>query len=169
VPVNPLLLTFECLSQSLRNLVRISWRLSPISTAYFTNPSDQSVYPLSLIGKGYEKTESQSYITADGQSASLSWNKAPIWDLRPDFYYCQTIAGLLMWALSLTRGRSVVYNCCWSSLAQSFSGPVGLVTIFYCLIFETSLFVAPYDSQVYSGGIRPRIHNENYLLTYLRS
>jgi hypothetical protein len=25
----------------------------------------------------------------DGQSASLSWNKAPIWDLRPDFYYCQ--------------------------------------------------------------------------------
>jgi hypothetical protein len=31
------------------------------------------------------------------QSASLSWNKAPIWDLRPDFYYCQTVAGLLMW------------------------------------------------------------------------
>jgi hypothetical protein len=31
------------------------------------------------------------------QSASLSWNKAPIWGLRPDLYYCQTIAGLLMW------------------------------------------------------------------------
>jgi hypothetical protein len=28
---------------------------------------------------------SLSYITTDGQSASLSWNKAPIWDLRPDF------------------------------------------------------------------------------------
>jgi hypothetical protein len=26
----------------------------------------------------------------DGQSA-------PIWGLRPEFYYCQTIAGLLMW------------------------------------------------------------------------
>jgi hypothetical protein len=40
----------------------------------------------------------------DGLSASLPWNKAPIWGLRPDFYYCQTVAGLLMWgALSLKR------------------------------------------------------------------
>jgi hypothetical protein len=31
------------------------------------------------------------------QSASLSWNKAPIWGLRPDLYYCPTVAGLLMW------------------------------------------------------------------------
>jgi hypothetical protein len=43
-------------------------------------------------------------LTTDGQSASLSWNKAPIWVLRPDFYYCQTVAGLLMWgALSDER------------------------------------------------------------------
>jgi hypothetical protein len=40
----------------------------------------------------------------DGQSASLSWNKAPIWGLRPNFCYCQTVAGLLMWgALSDER------------------------------------------------------------------
>jgi hypothetical protein len=39
------------------------------------------------------KVMSQSYVTTDGQSASLSWNKAPIWGLRPDFYYCQTVAG----------------------------------------------------------------------------
>jgi hypothetical protein len=39
-----------------------------------------------------------------GQSANLSWNKAPIWGLRPDFYYCQTVAGLFMWgALSDER------------------------------------------------------------------
>jgi hypothetical protein len=37
-----------------------------------------------------------SYITTDDQSASLSWNKAPIWGLRPDFYYRQTIVGLLI-------------------------------------------------------------------------
>jgi hypothetical protein len=43
------------------------------------------------------RTESESYITTDGQSASLSWNKAPIWGSRPDFYHCQTVAGLLMW------------------------------------------------------------------------
>jgi hypothetical protein len=44
--------------------------------------------------------------------------------------------------------------------AQSLSGPspVGLVTIFYCLRFETSLFVASYDSQGHGEGIRPRLH-----------
>jgi hypothetical protein len=30
------------------------------------------------------KSQSQNYVTTDGQSASLSWNKAPIWGLRPD-------------------------------------------------------------------------------------
>jgi hypothetical protein len=40
---------------------------------------------------------SRSYVTTDGQSASLFWKKAPIWGLRPDFYCCQTVAGLLMW------------------------------------------------------------------------
>jgi hypothetical protein len=48
--------------------------------------------------------ESESYVTTDGQSASLSWNKAPIWSVRPDFYYRRTVAGLLMWgALSDER------------------------------------------------------------------
>jgi hypothetical protein len=50
------------------------------------------------------QTQSQIYVTTDDQSASLSWNKAPIWGLQPDFYYCQTIASLLMWgALSDER------------------------------------------------------------------
>jgi hypothetical protein len=35
---------------------------------------------------------------------------------------------------------------------------VELVTIFYRLRFETSLFVAFYESQGYGGGIRPRLH-----------
>jgi hypothetical protein len=43
-------------------------------------------------------------LTTDGQSASLSWNKAPIRGLPPDFYYCQSVEGLLMWgALSDER------------------------------------------------------------------
>jgi hypothetical protein len=43
---------------------------------------------------------------------------------------------------------------------QSFLGlrPFGLETIFYCLRFETSLFVASYDSQGHGEGIRPRLH-----------
>jgi hypothetical protein len=102
------------------------------------------------------------YVTTDGQSASLSWNKAPIWGLRPDFYYCQTVSGLVTWgALSDVRTSLPFTIVCWSSPAQSYSGPspVGLVTIFYyCLRFETSLFVASYDSQGYGGGIRPRLH-----------
>jgi hypothetical protein len=38
--------------------------------------------------------------------------------------------------------------CCWPLPVQSFSGPspLGLATVFYCLRFETSLFVPSYDS-----------------------
>jgi hypothetical protein len=64
-------------------------------------------------------------------------------------------------ALSLWReDGSVVYNCCWPSPEQLFSGPspLGLATIFYCLRLETSLFVTSYYSQGYGGGIRPRLH-----------
>jgi hypothetical protein len=38
-------------------------------------------------------------------SASLSWNKAPIWSLRPDVYYCLSVAGLLIWS-ALTDERT---------------------------------------------------------------
>jgi hypothetical protein len=57
---------------------------------------------------------------------------------------------------------SVVYNCCWPSPVQSFSGSSheGLANVFYCLKFKTSLFVASYDSQGHGGGIRPRLHAE---------
>jgi hypothetical protein len=48
--------------------------------------------------------------------------------------------------------------CCWPLPVQSFSGPspLELATIFYCLRFETSLFVASYDSQGHGGGISTR-------------
>jgi hypothetical protein len=39
------------------------------------------------------------------QSASPSWNKAPIWGLRPDIYYCQAVAGFLLWG-SLSDERT---------------------------------------------------------------
>jgi hypothetical protein len=90
----------------------------------------------------------------DIQSVSLSWNKAPIWGLTPDFYYCQTVAGLLMWGALKREDRSVIYNCCWFFPAQSFLGlsPVGLVTIFYCPRIDTLLLVASSDSQGYGGS-----------------
>jgi hypothetical protein len=53
---------------------------------------------------GLMSLESECHVTTDGQSASLSWNKAPIWSLGPYFYYSQTAAGLLVWgALSDER------------------------------------------------------------------
>jgi hypothetical protein len=53
--------------------------------------------------------------------------------------------GLSLWR----EDGSAVYNCCWSSPAHS---------LFYCLRIEISLFVASYDTQGYSGGIRNRLH-----------
>jgi hypothetical protein len=56
--------------------------------------------------------------------------------------------------------------CCWSLPVQSFSGlsPLRLETIFYCLRFETSLFVASYDSQDDAENIRPRPHTGYFRL-----
>jgi hypothetical protein len=76
-------------------------------------------------------------------------------------YYSLAVTVLFLWgALSDDRTGSVFCICCWHLPAQSFSGPsaVRLVTIFYCLRFETSLFVASYDSRGYGGGIQPRLH-----------
>jgi hypothetical protein len=62
------------------------------------------------------------------------------------------------------EGGSVFCICCWPLPAQSFSDsrPLGLSTIFYCLTFETSLFVASYDSQGHGGGIRLRLHQGEF-------
>jgi hypothetical protein len=92
----------------------------------------------SLLNWNWTVSESESYITTDGQSTSLSWYKAPVWDLRPDMF-CG--------APSLTRGWVCLLYSCWPSPAYSFLGPslFGLATIFYCLRFETelSLFYCP--------------------------
>jgi hypothetical protein len=73
---------------------------------------------------------------------------------------------------------SAVCNCYWSSPAQSFSGPspLGLVAIFYSLGFETSLFVASYDSQGHGGVFDPASTRVNHpvldcpnSLLYIRS
>jgi hypothetical protein len=109
-------------------------------------------------GTHEHESKSESYVTTVSQSTSLSRNKAPIWGLRPDFCYCQIVAGLLM-SDALSEERT-----CLSSPAQSFLGPspVGLATIFYCLRFKTFLFVASYDSQDCRGGIRPRLHTHDH-------
>jgi hypothetical protein len=76
-------------------------------------------------------------VTTDGQSASLSWYQAPS-EAQDQIFItdsCGFVAGHVLWR----QDRSVVYNCCWPSPAQSLSspGPAGLMIIFYCLRFQT--------------------------------
>jgi hypothetical protein len=61
----------------------------------------------SRLSSTVAESESESYVTTDGQPASLSWNKALIWGLRPDLYYCLTVAGLLIWG-ALSDERTVL-------------------------------------------------------------
>jgi hypothetical protein len=135
----------------------LSIQFSAASANYLVVISSQSSSTADFL-----ESESESYIMSDCQSASLSCNKAPVWGLRPNFYYCQTFEDLLMCgSLSLWReDGSVVYNYPWPSPSQSFSSPnpVGLMTTFHSLTFETSIFVASYNSQGYGGGIRPRLY-----------
>jgi hypothetical protein len=99
------------------------------------------------------KSKSHCDCQSVSQSVSKSWCRAlsgahyqifiTVWQLRSCFS-------------TLTRGRI----CLLYMPAQSFLGssPLGLATIFYSLRFETSLFVASYDSQGHGGGIRSRLH-----------
>jgi hypothetical protein len=85
-----------------------SLRLQSIITAHILNSfwttSVWRISHYSWTDLYSSRIECESYVTTDSQSASLSWNKAPIWGLRPDFYYRQTVAGLLIWgALSHER------------------------------------------------------------------
>jgi hypothetical protein len=66
----PLLRCDELTTKTVHSLNCLDWRLSDESLSTET------------------ESESEPYVTPDGQSDSLSWNKAPIWGLRPDFYYC---------------------------------------------------------------------------------
>jgi hypothetical protein len=105
-------------------------------------------------------SQSQSHITTDCQSISRSWCRAPSGAHDLMFVNHWQLRSCFSGAPSLMRGRvcllymllalaSVVFLC---------PSPLALVTIFYSLRFETSLFVASYDSEGYGGGIRTRLH-----------
>jgi hypothetical protein len=115
----------------------------------------------------------ESSVTADGQSASLPRNKAPVWGPRPDFHHYQTVAGPPMRGATPARreDRSAAHNRCRSSPAQSISAPspAGPATTLHRLRFESSPFVAYRNSQGHGGGTRSPpphgISNIHYFLT----
>jgi hypothetical protein len=79
-------------------LLRLLQRLAELRWRYSTPPPHGRVFTLL-------STTLKSYITTDGQSASVSSNKAPIWGLRPDFYYCQKVAALNSRNAAFTNAR----------------------------------------------------------------
>jgi hypothetical protein len=151
------MLTPWCLVSERSLDVLTSWRLAdnsllrqPAGTSLLQN----SAYKNFLQTPDKLTVESESYVTTDGQSASLSWYKAPIWGLRPDFFsvrnteYVWQLRSWFRGTPSLTRGRVCLLYVPVALASAVFLGrsPLGLATVFYCLRFETSLFVASYDS-----------------------
>jgi hypothetical protein len=84
--------------------MRVSQKYNPfwsISNTFSVRPGFSVRF---VSSESESEPESQFYVTTDGQSASLSCNKTPIWGLGSYFYYCQSVADLLMWgALSDER------------------------------------------------------------------
>jgi hypothetical protein len=115
------------------------------------------------------RIESESHVTTDSQSASLSWNKAPIWVLRPDCYYCQTVAGLLMCDSVSDEKTGLSFTIAAGPRQRSHFRvrfPVGLVNRFYTLRFETSLFVATCSRWFVARGF---FYPEDEGYTFLRN
>jgi hypothetical protein len=75
----------------------------------------------------------RSYFTTDGQSVSMFWYRAPLWDLRPDATSCRNVA---VWNLrscfcgapSLTRGR-VCNLRCNHSMVRVAQNPIPYFTV----------------------------------------
>jgi hypothetical protein len=105
-------------------------------------------------------SQSQSHVATDGQSVSKPRCGAPSGAHDQIFITAWQLRSWFCGAPSLTRGRVCLCICYWPLPVQSFSGrcPLGLATVFYCLRFETSLFVASYYSQGHGGVIRLRLH-----------
>jgi hypothetical protein len=73
IPFLPLFCSFQLNSTPRSSPIRLTSR--------------NSVLDFRLLFSTLQVSESESYVTTDGQSASLSWYKAPIRGLRPDFYF----------------------------------------------------------------------------------
>jgi hypothetical protein len=75
------------------------------------------------------QSESESYVTTDGQSASLSWYKAPIRGLRPDFFFRSeygirlTVSFFILWDTLSDERTGLSFVCaagpCQHSLSRS--------------------------------------------------
>jgi hypothetical protein len=129
VPVVP-----QCTGIPFYRLLRLSglrWRYSNLLPQGSTDSQSQN--------------QSKSYITTDGQSASLTWCQAPIWDSWPILLLLSLIIldsyGLVYVGRPLwPEVGSTVFSFSWTTPVQPFSdlSLTGLMSIFYCLYFWDS-------------------------------
>jgi hypothetical protein len=80
---------------------------------------------------------------------------------RSEYGIRLTVTFLIPWVILSDESMGLSFVCAAGPCQRrSFLGPSPLVlaTVFYCLRFETSHFVASYDSQGHGGGIPPRLH-----------
>jgi hypothetical protein len=88
-------------------------QLETIITAHALNTWKISIWRISIKklalisdwSESLTQSESESYITIDCQSISLSWNKAPIWRFNQILITVRRLRVSWFGALSLTRGR----------------------------------------------------------------
>jgi hypothetical protein len=101
--------------------------------------------------------QNQNYLTTGCLlPISSSWRQAPF-RLRLLFFFNLILAIIVLMQHPLSREDGpVVYNCCWPSPAQSFSGPslAGFMTTFNCLRFETPLNWRTRFPYLYPPGTR---------------
>jgi hypothetical protein len=126
-------------------------------------------YQLLTLLTAVSRLSARNLHQSEPKSASLSLNKAPIWDLRPDLYYSQTVAGLLMWG-SVSDERTVLSFTTAADPRQRSHSRVRVPwnsRPYFTVSDSRLLFVASYDSQGYCGGIRPRLHMIRQLVLFL--
>jgi hypothetical protein len=85
--------------------------------------------------------------------ASCGYRLDRIEDTIPVTVYRHYLAAAVLYKVITYQRVYVLQN-----LMRCVSYTSGPPTIFYCLSFETSLFVASYDSQGQGGSIRPHHH-----------
>jgi hypothetical protein len=110
------------------------------------------------------QSQSQSYVTTDGQSASLSWCQ-----VKTKFLLLSYSCGFVdTWHPLWGDDGSVVPNCCWLPPAQSFLGPspAGLMIIFHSLRFETPPTWTTRSPYVYAPGTGWPSYNLRYRVPF---
>jgi hypothetical protein len=136
-----------------------SRRYCPVNIPQVNYSTISSQPPLQNPAASLSKLKSKSKSHCDWRSVSQSVSQ---YDGARDqiFITVWQFRSCCCGAPSLTRGRGCLFYMLLALPAQSFSGPspFWLATIFYCLRFETPVFVASYDSQGHGGGIRSRLH-----------